>query len=331
MKTHSMSLVTIVLLWSASVVAGIDDASLKERLVNCYFYQGQDSAWQEFDTFKKYYDVSDEQLHGVLMAIYRETEDNRLVLTPQSREWRRNQGIAESVVRWLPKCGNIPIKGFLLEHMTTKEADVHLREQAILAYLRVADADEARNILLRFLVGGNRSDLERLSIYSFAKIAYRESDSPEKKATILAALAVAADKEEGKIRFMEVDGILAERSPVYRQSNERLAMLERHSLEPPTTDLYTDRDLRAALEEARKYKQYTSVTTNLAVLMSRDVNLPQTTPLTNGAAATVRELSGTEATTGGAAGPGRSPGRLALLGVLGALLLGLGAWRFMRK
>lgn len=199
----------------------MDDASLKERLVEYYFYAGHDSVWQEFDTFKKQNAVSDEQLHRVLMAVYRETGDNRPALTPQSDEWKRNQGIAESVVRWLPKCGNVPVKDFLLDHMTAKEADGHIRQQAFLAYLRVADAEEAKDVLLRFLVGEDRMDLERLSVYGFARVVYDKADSPEKKAAILAALAVAAAKEEGKIRFMKVDGILAERSAAYRHSIER--------------------------------------------------------------------------------------------------------------
>ena len=142
------------------------------------------------------------------MAIYSDAVDSSPTLTPQSDEWRRNQGIAESVVWLLPKCGSIPVKDFLLERMSTEEPNVHIRRQAILAYLRVADAEEAKHILLRFLVGDGRMDLERLSVYSFASMAYDESDSPEKKAAILAALAVAADKEDGKIRFMKVDGIL---------------------------------------------------------------------------------------------------------------------------
>ncbi len=56
-------------------------------------------------------------------------------------------------------------------------------------------------------------------------------------------------REEGKIGFVEVDRILAMRSDTYRRSHERLAMLERHSLEPPTKNLYTDADLKAALAD----------------------------------------------------------------------------------
>ena len=326
---HSLPLVTIALFWSASVFAGMDDASLKERLVEYYFYAGHDSVWQEFDTFKKQNAVSDEQLHRVLMAVYRETGDNRPALTPQSDEWKRNQGIAESVVRWLPKCGNVPVKDFLLDHMTAKEADGHIRQQAILAYLRVADAEEAKDVLLRFLVGEDRMDLERLSVYGFARVVYDKADSPEKKAAILAALAVAAAKEDGKIRFMKVDGILAERSAAYRHSIERLTMLERHSEEPPTTNLYTDRDLKAALAEARTYRRQTSVNTNPAALAAGDFRQPPLASLTNGATATERERAGTESAKGEAGG--RSLGRLVLFVLMGTLLLGFGAWRFMRK
>jgi len=328
MKIHSISLVTIVLLWSTSVFAGIDDASLKERLVEYYFYAGHDSVWQEFDAFKKQNAVSDEQLHRVLMAIYQETGDNRPALTPQSNEWRRNQGIAESVVRWLPKCGNVPVKDFLLERMTMKESDGHIRQQAILAYLRVANAVEAKNILLRFLVGEDRMGVERLSVYGFARTVYDESASLEKKAAILAALAVAADKEEGKIRFIKVDGILAERNVAYRQSRERLAMLERHSQEPPTANLYTDRDLKAALEESRKYKQHTSVNTNLAALKSLDFNLPQPDLSMKMVAADVRECVAAEAKRSGATRRGSV--RYVFFGLSAFLLLGFGVWRFTR-
>ncbi len=80
---------------------------------------------------------------------------------------------------------------------------------------------------------------------------------------------------------MKVDKILAERSATYRYSRERLAMLERHSLAPPTTNLYTDRDLKAALQECRKYKTHTNISTNLAALKTRNFNLPLPAGATN--------------------------------------------------
>lgn len=64
---------------------------------------------------------------------------------------------------------------------------------------------------------------------------------------------VAAAHEEGKIGFVEVDRIIAMRSDTYRRSRERLALLEHHSLAPPTRNLYTDADLGIALAEARKF------------------------------------------------------------------------------
>ena len=270
MKTYHALSAVFFLYGSVSVSAGIDDTGIKERLVD-YCYADEGIPLEKIDDIKKNLAVTDEQFHRVLMEVYREAESKRSALTPKTEEWSYNQKIMACVIGWLPKCGNIPVKDFLLDCAVSKEKDSFIRNGAVLSYLRVADAEEAKEILLRFLVGENRADLERLSVYGFARMAYDESDSPEKKAAILAALAVAADKEEGKIRFMKVDGILAERSAAYRQSHERLAMLERHSQEPPTANLYTDRDLKAALEEPHKYKHHTSINTNFAAVMPRDV------------------------------------------------------------
>jgi len=273
MKTHSMPLVTIALFWSASVFAGIDDASLKERLVEYYFYAGHDSVWQEFDTFKKQNAVSDEQLHRVLMAVYRETGDNRPALTPQSDEWKRNQGIAESVVRWLPKCGNVPVKDFLLDHMTAKEADGHIRQQAILAYLRVANAEEAKNILLRFLIGEDRMDLGgRSSICRYAQTAFMDADAA-KRAAILESLYVALSREENKCNFHVYDDVLSDLSSDYANSRQRLAILQKLINAPPLckADESVMPNLTAKLKELQKTRRTTNINTNLAAVMPRDV------------------------------------------------------------
>ena len=264
MKKHVILLVLFFFFENVSVSFGIDDARLKDRLTGGVF---ELVFWKNFDI--KSLGATDEQLYRVLMDIYREAEDKWPTLTPGTTEWGQNRITLEGVLGCLPLCGNVPVKDFLLDYAVSKEKESGTRTAALSSYLRVADAEEAKEILLRFLVGENRDDLERLSVYGFARMAYDESDSPEKKAAILAALAVAADKEEGKIRFMKVDGILAERSAAYRQSSERLAMLERHSQEPPTANLYTDRDLKAALEESHKYKRHTNINTNLAAVMSR--------------------------------------------------------------
>jgi hypothetical protein len=153
--------------------------------------------------------------------------------------------------------------------------------------------------------------------------------SGEKKAAIIVALLESVSREEGKIEFMKVDTILAERSAAYRLSRERLAMLEHHSMEPPTANLYTDRDLKAALAESRNYKQYTIVSTNLASLTTRDFNLPQPGLLTNDVDKAVREDLGAEPETAGESV--RGPNRYVFFGILTLCFLGFGAWWFMRK
>jgi hypothetical protein len=201
--------------------------------------------------------------------------------------------------------------------------------RSLAAYLQAADPEETKNALLRFLVEGDRMDsMARLGVYEYARMAY-DVASPEKKAAILAALITAANKEEGKIEFMKVDKILAERSATYRYSRERLAMLERHSLAPPTTNLYTDRDLKAALQECRKYKTHTNISTNLADLKTRNFNVPQPDLATNDVIAAVESNAVAEEKTDN--GAGRSIGMYMLLGIPALLLLGFGAWKMARK
>lgn len=286
MKIHIILPICLLILGTVSMAAGMDDADLKDWLVNNFLgYEGLSR--EDADDFKKRFAVKDEQFHRVLMDIYHEAENSRAALAPGTQEWEDSQRIESGLIELLPLCFHPQVKDFLKNYVDLKAIDSIARGRAVLSYLIVANAEESENILLRFLVGEERTDLERLSVYSFARIAYDESASLEKKATILAALVVAANKEEEKIRFMKADGILAERSTAYRKSRERLAMLERHSLEPPTANIYTDRDLKAALSESRKYKDHTTINTNLAVLAEHTFNLPQTNGLKKGASVLV--------------------------------------------
>ena len=326
MKMIIRSAALFLLAGSFVSAQSIDDATLKLYLTQ-NFIADESMKWEKIDGVKERFAVTDDQLHRVLMVIYRETEAERPTLTPKTREWNNNHRTIEGVLGWLPKCGDIPVKDFLMSYATTKEHAQRLRESAILSYLREADAEEAKNALLRFLVEGDRMNpMERLSIYEYARMAY-DSASPEKKAAILAALIAAANKEEGKIEFMEVDKILAARSKAYKFSRQRLAMLERHSLEPPTTNLYTDRDLKAVLEECRKYKSHTSISTNLAALKSRDFNLPQPDLATNDL---IEAVNNTD--TGSNDGTAkRSLGVYALFGLVASLVLGFSVWKLSKK
>lgn len=317
--------ISMICLMSGPLLFGqsIDDATLNRYLTQ-NFIADESMRWEKIDGFKQRFAVADDQLHRVLMEIYREAEDKRSTLTPKTLEWNNNNRKIEGVLGWLPKCGDIPVKDFLMNYATTQENDSWLRRSAILSYLREGNGEESKNALLRFLVeDGRMNHMERLSLYEYARMAY-DAAPTEKKEAILAALIAAANKEEGKIEFMKVDKILSERNASYRHSRERLAMLERHSLEPPTTNLYTDRDLKAALQESRTYKTHTSITTNLAVLKSRDFKLPQSDLATNDLSEAGQKDAATVSKTDV---PKHGLTVYALLALATSLLLGFGAWK----
>lgn len=337
MKKHSALFFFILVFGALSSFAEMNDAKLKERLtdgllrymVGKHFYSElTEDIGDPFSHELK--EVTDEQFHRVLMEIYNEAEEKWRTITPNTPEWRRNKDNVVGVLVCLPMCGEIPVKVFLLEYAVSKENDTLIRCAAVSSYLSIADAEETKNILLRFFVGEERTDLERLSIYGFASMAYDESGSPEKKAAILAALAVAADNEEEKIRFMKVDGILAERSTAYRKSKERLTMLERHSLEPPTANLYTDRDLKAALAESRQYKLHTNINTNLEAVLSLDFNLPQSNGLENGMSVLVPIATNNEEDPP-VSPPSQSLRPAVPLALAAGLLAAFALWRSIRK
>jgi hypothetical protein len=251
--------------------AELSDAELKGRLIDSYFYADEGESWQNFRHFTELSAVTDEQLHRVLMEIYNEADDKLQTLTPGTEEWNYSLGLVDSVIRWLPSCKGIPIKDFLLAHAASKERHRHIRRAALISYLRIADAQETRDVLLHFLAG-ERCGVDPLSVYSHAAATYDQTppEDEAKRRAIIAALMVAAAREDGKIGFVEVDRILSMRSDTYRRSGERLALLEHHSLEPPTRNLYTDADLKAALAESRRYRKHTSVNTNAALLQAHD-------------------------------------------------------------
>ncbi|MGI6496725.1 MAG: hypothetical protein ACOX5G_11715 [Kiritimatiellia bacterium] len=269
MKTQII-LCSILLFGAASIFAEKSDDWLKERLI-AFFYADQGDPWKEFDDFVDRSAITNEQIHRSLMSLFREAEMKLSELASETEEWRYYKAIEIGVVRWLPKCEEFPVKDFLLEVAADKSKDGFLRTIAIGSYLRVADAEEARDVLLQFLAG-DRCGIDPLSVYSHAAEVYDQTppENEAKRRAIIAALMVAAAREEGKIGFVEVDRILAMRSDTYRRSGERLALLEHHSLEPPTRNLYTDADLKAALAESRRYRNHTSVNTNAALLQALD-------------------------------------------------------------
>jgi hypothetical protein len=267
-----------LLLFSIAVPAsaGMSDSELKGRMIDSYFYTGEGESWQEFKHFKELSAVTDEQLHRVLMDIYREAENKLLALTPDTEEWNYNLGLVDGVIRWLPKCKGIPVKDSLLAYATSEEKHRHTKQTAILSYLRVADAEETRDVLLRFLVGENRMDLgSRSSICRYAQTAFMEADAA-KRAAILESLYVALSREENKCNFHVYDDILSELSGDYVHSHQRLAILEKLIDAPPLckADEFVMPNLTKKLKELQKTQRTTNINTNLSALKERDFNQP---------------------------------------------------------
>ncbi len=234
------------------------------------------SIWSEGVRFKKDTNISDERFHAVLIDIYREAEATIQARNQESQDMqvlKNAERWMRGAVFWLGACEDVASKTFLLDLASDTSKNGSLRIIAIASYLRVADAEETKDVLLRFLTGDRRG-VDPLSVYEHAAETYDHTppEDEAKRRAIIAALMVAAAREEGKIGFVEVDRILAMRSDTYRRSRQRLAMLEHHSLEPPTKNLYTDADLKAALAESRNYRSHSSVNTNAAMLQAIDFN-----------------------------------------------------------
>jgi len=308
----------------------MDDARLKERMID-YFYADQGDPWKNFDGFKDSSAVMDEQLHRVLMNLFREAEVKLSALTPKTEEWNHYKVIANGVIRWLPKCGEIPVKDFLLDYAASNKNDSWLRQTAIFSYLRVADAEEAKDALLRFLVGDDRMDSQaRSSICWDARTAFMEADA-RKRSAILESLYVALAREDNKWLFRVYDNILCELSHHYADSHQRLAILLR-LINSPSLCKGDETAMPWLLEQQKvlqKKRLTTNISTNLAVLESTDFSLPQSDLPADGAAEAVRENAGAGPQT--ADGSKRGPGRYAVFGFPALLLLGFGAWLWSRR
>ncbi|MDD2600989.1 MAG: hypothetical protein PHO37_17490 [Kiritimatiellae bacterium] len=283
MKTHITLYCIILLCGALSTFAGMDDARLKERLTDGallrlwteeHFYSGITGETDEH-SHSELKEVTDEQFHRVLMEIYNEAEKKRPTLTPNTVEWGQNRDMVVGVLVCLPMCGDIPAKGFLLDYAASKEKDNFTRTAAVSPYLRAADAEEAKDVLLRFLVGVERmDDYARSSIYVYAKDVWDVS-SPAKKAAILHAFCEAASSESPQWVFEECDSRLLLMDPAWRDSSQRESMLRRQ-LSSPFSKYYTElkTQIEKEIERIEKAKKHSVISTNLAVHESRDLNLP---------------------------------------------------------
>ena len=278
MRMHISSPFIFFLLFSIAVPAsaGMSDSELKGRMIDSYFYTGEGESWQEFKHFKELSAVTDEQLHRVLMEIYREAEDKLQTLTPDTEEWNYNLGLVDGVIRWLPKCKGIPVKDFLLAYAASDEKHRHTRQAAIRSYLRVADAEETKKALLRFLAEGDRMDSQSRSTIIWSTLMVYQDATAEKKRAIVESLCVALAGEDHKWLFRVYDDVLCQISPHYRHSLQRRDILARLVKAPALckADDYAMPELEEKLREIEKANLHTTISTNLSALKERDFSQP---------------------------------------------------------
>jgi len=278
MRMHISPPFIFLLLFSIAVPAsaGMSDSELKGRMIDSYFYTGEGESWQEFKHFKELSAVTDEQLHRVLMEIYREAEDKLQTLTPDTEEWNYNLGLVDGVIRWLPKCKGIPVKDFLLAYAASDEKHRHTRQAAIRSYLRVADAEETKKVLLRFLAEGDRMDSQSRSTIIWSTLMVYQDATAEKKRAIVESLCVALAGEDHKWLFRVYDDVLCQISPHYRHSLQRRDILARLVKAPALckADDYAMPELEEKLREIEKANLHTTISTNLSALKERDFSQP---------------------------------------------------------
>ena len=255
--------------------AEFKDAEKLKRYLGMFFAE----TWLPDDVpplFMRKFDVSGEALRNALMGIIRECSEkvqwkNGQAGEPDDITWARDALI--NAIRWLGTCADTEAKNILMRITTDDTKDNRFRVAAIGGYLRCADAQEARDALVRFLINMR---VNPYSIYLIAMSVYDGADRDMgKREAIAASLTIALAHEKSKDVFAEMDKKLAERSKDYAASAQRLAMLRRMSRLPPSTFRDTDPDLKAALKSFRFRLTKTNVSTNLTELMARDFGKPK--------------------------------------------------------
>ena len=172
-------------------------------------------------------------------------------------------------IEFLGYCADEPVKRLLLDIANDETKAQIYRIWAVTASIQCADAQEVRDVLIRFIVDVKVDPydawLAAFSVYD------RAEDNPQKREAILATLIVLlARSEESKRILVEMDGKLAKRNTEYATSSQRLAMLQRINKLPPSKALKTEPDLKAALKSFRFRFFKTNVSTNMTELMTRD-------------------------------------------------------------
>ena len=251
-----------------------DDENLRNDLLD-EFTATDGADWEGIDKLTRCYSVSEDRLRSAAMSLFEEAT-NLSSDGASHKDGVPLRLLANNALFLLGKYADNATKSFLLNLAADKSKDGVLRTVAVSSYLHAADAEEARDILLRFLVGDDRMDLGgRTSICSHAQTAFMEADAA-KRAAILESLYVALSREENKCNFHVYDDILSELSSDYAHSHQRLAILEKLIDAPPLckADEFVMPNLTKKLKELQKTQRTTNINTNLSALKERDFNQP---------------------------------------------------------
>jgi len=222
----------------------------------------------DINDFKQRFDVKDEDIRVALMGTYRESAHR---LATMSREDNPDffadcHGCMQAV-HWMGIFADEPMKLFLLERARDGDIQLIVRSEAIKAYLRCADAQEAERIkpYLRELVLDNAAPslIRNVALATYVRCAgvreardifttflagketlpdyvmdaaleLRHETDEAKREVVRAFLWVAAAQAEDWQLFTRLDNILIARNDTaYFRSQQRLALLERHSISEP--------------------------------------------------------------------------------------------------
>ena len=260
------------------------DAETLERYMRMFF-RGKIFPCDIPLKFKRRFGVSDEVMQAALMSIIRECsakagwkiiEGERVDDSVVMSKW-----LLDSAIVWLGACADTEAKRFLLDIATDHTTHIMYRRGiAVRAYLCSADAQDARDVLVRFLIGDMRATMDPGHyVYAGAMQAYDEAEEyPLKREAIVASLVVALAREDNKERFTDIDKELAKRSKEYAESSQRKVMIQGMDARPPSIAFGAEDTLKVARDFLQSRKTFTSISTNLTELMARDFSKPPEKP-----------------------------------------------------
>jgi hypothetical protein len=171
-----------------------------------------------------------------------------------------------------------PVKRVLLNIATNGTQDVFYRQTAIHSYLQRFSAQDARDLFVHLLAneGQFSDDLKGLVIGSVRRLFYETDKNTEaevqKREAVFSSLYVMAARETNARMFRALDEFLQRRNDDYAASHQRVALLIKHA-NPANTP--PDAAFKKWQEITQKSNRpYTSISTNLTELMTRDFSAP---------------------------------------------------------